>query len=237
VKKISALLIVLFSSSLQANRLDWIRKICGLKPLPLASEQTQQMGRRAQDHLGIPRWRQSDIYSTNKSTAAYCDDWTGRIWLNSKLEKEASFGRINFLLHHEAVHKKYFDGWYIKTNLAILGYLLAKTYQKKRSGAISLGQSCGLGCLLFLSARVITGFLQKHLGKKAERRADCKGLISTGCELCVLDRCPYAPSSTSEDSYERDCLRKGYISSEECMQIAAQLAGKRCEHHQQTHTE
>ncbi|HBR71006.1 TPA: hypothetical protein DIC20_00830 [Candidatus Dependentiae bacterium] len=237
---------------LQAGWLDSIKFYLGLKSSPLASKELQEMGKKAQEDVGV---EPSDIYyfgnvsivkeedhpSTTSEkeelsaekvinvSPAHYNCFTHHIYCLRGMEK-IPFGALNGCFHHEAVHKKYRyrDLW----NLiwpGIGAFILQGSvgfYEltKGYSGYLTLAS---LPVTIFLYMKVTDFFRHKE-----EYKADTEGFLATGCELCVKEIAEFRPKRCSDSG--KKYLQNGYLCKEEILEIAKKLKGRGCYHHAQS---
>lgn len=171
----------------------------------LASEHLQQMGRKAQDAVGIKKQKQVTIINHNSIRDFWAD--YKHILLNEQMVRAAylsphepneynknkalsSYGVLNCNLHHESVHIKYNDRAF-NSFIGTAGTILSLTLTPALIKTTINPQ--GLLKLIYPVAMLLTAgsgvFLAvSHITYHYERRADTEGHYATQCHVCVSEK-------------------------------------------------
>ncbi len=200
-----------------------------------AAVEYQEMGKEAQDALGIPQDMQvpikkiaptSPIAQIVGALAQQDAIYVSEVKLNNR-----SYGARRCALFHEAVHKKYADsashavvelGAYGSCSLA--AYTLIKLLAPKGVSKLVYGGA-------FVGSLVVASLIDKAYGHYYERRADIEGHYATQCFSCVQE---HADCRRQLFDVENNSLKNnGYLGAGDLEKIAQALKmqGKVCKYH------
>lgn len=157
-----------------------------------ASPEYQELGKEAQDALGIPLDQQVPLLKIPEThpLAPFVRGLAmpTAIYVNEKKLNESSYEVRRCALFHEATHKKYNDpaaasiiGW---GTFFSAGYITHKLIQKiKTPESHNYLHAFGVILVGEIASTIVTMKYQKYM----ERRADIEGFYATQCYQCVQE--------------------------------------------------
>lgn len=201
----------------------------------LAAPQFQEIGKKAQQDLGIKSERHVPIKKMVPTSLAYqlaaAIAEPDAIFLNEEKLQTRSFGAQRSAIYHEAVHRKYMD----ETNKEIIswgsligsGLLAHKTIKSIKSpGKFKILHGVGVATAgLFASSTMSIQY-----GHYCEKRADTEGHYATNCFKCVGEHVDVRNQLFNEKHVLRD---NGYLSGDKLALIVHDLKQQNavCESH------
>ncbi len=199
----------------------------------LASSKYQELGKEAQDAVGILLERQLPIKTIDsKSPVAGFISALAEpdgIYVNEARVDSLAYGRKRTTVFHEAVHTKYNDMATKQLVGASAGVLSAMAVHKtikafKAPGRFKLLHATSVGIVGF-SASAAAGFKYSFF---IERRADIEGHYASACTNCVQDSAARMRELQQE---KNPLLGNGYLSDSELDSIARDLKNQQCSYH------
>ncbi len=202
-----------------------------------ASQQYIDLGKEAQDSVGIPQERQVPIKSFFKNMPFF-GQFAGAvaepdaICVNEEKLNQQTYGARRFAMFHEAVHEKYND-LSVDAIVELVAMIVFMVGAHKLIKAIKpKGRFKALHVIAVIAAGFVGGSIcSSYYHKFFERRADTQGIWAAACHKCAQE---VADRRRVSFEQEKNPLRyKGYLWANDFEQIAQELQnqGKLCSHH------